>query len=206
MYSAQELHPPLLLCLAKAILAIFTSSTFSVHSSISLSANFFPHLQFSESKYSPTSQNLSHSHSQLLGFQIYPLSPTPLSYYSLHSHLHSSSFQPCLLLQILALSLHLHLLVSGHSMQFVSLVFDIRLNTLTFRFLTISGTHIFTYRLLILLKLPLHLLTLLLKGKIQVLRYYNQQFLVLLCILDCSLKFNSTNLRPLQSIKMLILY
>ena len=37
-----------------------------------------------------------------------PLSHTPLSINSLHSHLHLSSFQRCLLLQTLAFSLHLH--------------------------------------------------------------------------------------------------
>ena len=58
------------------------------------------------------SQDLSHSHSQLLGFQISPLSHTPLSINSLHSHLHLSSFQRCLLLQRLASGLHLHLQVS----------------------------------------------------------------------------------------------
>ena len=40
MYSVQELHLCLLLFSAKAILAIFTSSAFSVHSSTSLSTSF----------------------------------------------------------------------------------------------------------------------------------------------------------------------
>ena len=108
MYSVQELH----LCLfsfsvehnsigcssAEVVLASFACSTFSVHFSISLLTNFFPHLKFSWSKYSPTSRDLSHSHSQLLGFQIYPLSHTPLSINYLHSHQHLSSFQRFLLL------------------------------------------------------------------------------------------------------------
>ena len=47
----------------------------------------------------------------------------------------------------------------------ISLVLDIKLNNLTLKFLTISGTHNFAYRLLILLQLTLHLLVLLLKGK-----------------------------------------
>ena len=37
---------------------------------------FFLHLQVSQSKYSPISQFLLHSHPQLLGFQINPLSHT----------------------------------------------------------------------------------------------------------------------------------
>ena len=85
------------------------------------------------------------AHSDLLGFQIYPLSHTPLSINSLHSHLHLSSFQRCLLLQTFASSLHLHLHVSCHFMSLVSLVFYIGLNTLTFKFFTTSGTHIFAY-------------------------------------------------------------
>ena len=50
-------------------------------------------------------------------------------------------------------------------MCIVSLVLDIRLNTLTFRFLIASGTHIFAYGSLIFLQLPLHLLVLILKGQ-----------------------------------------
>ena len=84
----RELHLCLFSFSARVILAIFTFSTFSVHLSISSSTNFFLHLQFPWSKYSPTSHDLSHSHSQLLGFQINPLSHPPLSINSLHSHLH----------------------------------------------------------------------------------------------------------------------
>ena len=50
-------------------------------------------------------------------------------------------------------------------MCLVSLVLDIRLSTLIFKFFTTSGTHIFAYGLLILLQLPLHLLVLILKGE-----------------------------------------
>ena len=78
MYNMQELH----LCIF--LPAIFTSSIFSVHSSTNLSTNLFRRFQFLESRYSPTSHDLSHSHSHLLGFQIYPLSHTPLSINSLH--------------------------------------------------------------------------------------------------------------------------
>ena len=121
MYSMQELH----LCIFSfSFSAIFTSSTVSVHSSTNLSTNFFLHLQFSYSKYSPTSHDLLHSHSQLLRFQINPLSRTPLSINSLHSHLHLSSFPRCLLLQTLASSLHLHLHVPCHFICLASLVLD----------------------------------------------------------------------------------
>ena len=88
-------------------------------------------------------QDLLHSDSQLLGFQINPLSHKPLSIHSLHSHLHLSSFQRCLLLQTPASKLYLLLHISCHSMCFVSLVLDIRLNSLTFKVFTTSGTHIF---------------------------------------------------------------
>ena len=40
-----------------------------------------------------TSHDLSHSQSQLLGFQINALSQLPLLINSLHSHLHLSLFQ-----------------------------------------------------------------------------------------------------------------
>ena len=86
-----------------------------------------------------------HIHSLLLGFQINPLSHIPLSINSLHSHLHLSSFHLCLLLQTLESNLHLHLQVSCHSICHISLVLDIRLNTLTFMFLIVSGTHNLAY-------------------------------------------------------------
>ena len=107
MQNGEELH----LCIfsVKVVSAIFNSSTFSVHSSINLSTNCFLHLQFFQSKHSPTSHNLSHFHSQLRGFQIDPSSHTPLSIYSLHSIQHLSSLQRCLLLPALASNLHLHL-------------------------------------------------------------------------------------------------
>ena len=50
------------------------------------------------------------------------------------------------LLQTLASSLHLHLQVSCHSIRFVLLVLDIRLNTSTFVLLTRSETHNLAYR------------------------------------------------------------
>ena len=103
---------------------------------------------------------------------------TPLSINSLSSHLHLSPFQRGLLLQTPASYLHLHLHVSCHSMCLVSLVLDIRLNTLTFKFLATLGTRSFSYGLLILLQLPLHLLVLILKGK------NTDSFLILLCLFD----------------------
>ena len=76
------------------------------------------------------SHGLSHSHSQLRAFQINPLSRIPLSSNSLHLHLHFSLFQRCLF-QTLAFSF-LRLQVLCHPIYRVSLVLDIRLNTLTF--------------------------------------------------------------------------
>ena len=52
------------------------------------------------------SHDLSHPHAQLLGFKIKPLSHIPIN--SLHSHLHLSLFNLCLLLQTIASNLHLH--------------------------------------------------------------------------------------------------
>ena len=80
------------------------------------------------------SHDLSHSHSQLLGFQINPSSHIPLSINSLQSHRHLSSSHLCLLFQTLESNLHLHLQVLCHSISLVSLVLDVRLNTLTFMF------------------------------------------------------------------------
>ena len=106
--------------------------------------------------------DLSHSQVQLLGSQIYPLSHTILTKSSLHSHLHLSLFHICLLLQIAEVNLHMYLQVSCHIICLVSLIRDIKLNTLTFMFLTMSGTHNLEYGSLILLQLPLHLFILIL--------------------------------------------
>ena len=108
--------------------------------------------------------DLSDSRSQLLGFQINLLSHILLSINSLHSHLHLHIFQHCLLLKTLASSRHVHLEVSCHSIYLVSLILDIRLNTLTFMLLITSGTHTIAYGSLISLRLPLHLFTLILQG------------------------------------------
>ena len=105
---------------------------------------------------------LSHLHSRLLGFQINPLLHSPLLINSLHSHLHLSSFHLYLLLQTLASNLHLHLQLLCHFMCLVLLVYDIKLNTLTFVFLMLSGTHILAYRSLIVLQLPLQFFILIL--------------------------------------------
>ena len=112
--------------------------------------------------------NLSHSQSQLLGFQINPLLHIPLSINSLHSHQHLSLFHLSLLLQALASDLYLHLQVLCYPIYLVSLVLDIILNTLTFKPLTTSGTHNFTNGSLILLQLPLHVLTKYWKDKTKV--------------------------------------
>ena len=81
----------------------------------------------------------------------------PLSINSLHSHLHLFLFHCCLLLQTIGSNLHLHLHFSCHFINLVSLVLDIKLNTLTFKYFITSGTQNFAYGLLILLQLPLHL-------------------------------------------------
>ena len=86
-----------------------------------------------------------------------PLSHIPLSINFLYSHLHLSLFHFCLFLKTLVSSLHLHLQFSCYYMYLVSLVLDVRLNTLPFKFLTISGTHTFAHGSLILLQLLLHL-------------------------------------------------
>ena len=83
----------LIFIFAKVILASFACSIFLVHSSINWSTNFLLHLQFSKSKYSPISHDLSHSLSQLLGSQIDLLSQIPLAINSLHSYLHLFLFQ-----------------------------------------------------------------------------------------------------------------
>ena len=78
----------------------------------------------------------------------------------IYIHLHFNHFH----LQIILSNLHMHLQVSCHFICLISLVYDIRLNTLTFKYLTVSGTQIFAYELLMLLLLPLHLFILILKG------------------------------------------
>ena len=167
MYSVQELCLHLFLMKLHSIefvSASLVSSIFSVHSSTNLFTNFSLHVQFLQSKYSLKSQDLQHQHSQLLGFQINPLSHAPLSINSLQFHL-LLSFQRYLLLQTPMLNLHLHLHVSSHSMRLVSLFPETTLNTLTFKFFTTSRTHNFAHGLLILLQLSLHLLVLILKEK-----------------------------------------
>ena len=59
--------------------------------------------------------------------------------------------------------MHLHVLC--HSMCLVSLVLEIRLNTLTFMFLMVSGTHNLAHGSLIALQLPLHLFILIYRDK-----------------------------------------
>ena len=65
----------------------------------------------------------------------------------------------CLLLQKLETNLHLHLQVSSQDICLVSLIFDIRLNTLTLIPLARSGMHNLVYGSLLLYQLPLHLFT-----------------------------------------------
>ena len=58
----------------------------------------------------------------------------------------------------------MHLHVSCHFIDLVSLVNVIKLNTLTFKVFTVSERQILAYGSLILLQLPLHLFLLTLKG------------------------------------------
>ena len=97
-----------------------------VHSSTNLSSTFFYIYNFHNLN---THQNhmIYHIYTQLLGFQAYPLSHAPLSINYLHSHLHLSLFQCCLLLQAIESNLHSHLHLSHHFMCLVALVLDIRL-------------------------------------------------------------------------------
>ena len=163
MYIVQEFHVFVFNGIAFTVLKIISSpSIFSLHSSTSLLTTLFLHLQYLWSKYCFMSHGSSHSHSQLIGLKINYLSHIPFSINYLHSHPHLSSFHLCLLLQTLAYNLHLHLQVSCHSMCLVSLVLDIKLNTLTFLFLTTSGTHNLAYESLIVLQLTLHLFFLIL--------------------------------------------
>ena len=109
------------------------------------------------------------SHSQLLGFHVYPFPQTPLSINSMHSHLHLFLFHLCLLLQIILSSLHMHLRDSCHFICLVLLVLYIRLNTLTFKSFVTSASQILALGSLILLQLPLHLFILTLKIKHRIL-------------------------------------
>ena len=151
-------HMHLFSCPAKVIPAIFTTSIFSVHFPTNLSTKLFLHLQFSKSKYSPTSHDLWYSQSQLLGhlYQSSLCIHTCIYHYSTFVYYYKHLHQVCI-----------HIYTFCAILCLVSLVLDIRLNTLTINFLTTSGTHSFARGLLILLQLPLHLLVLILKGKTQ---------------------------------------
>ena len=108
------------------------------------------------------SHDLSHSKSQLLQFQINPLSHTQTHAHT-HTYTHTHTlFQRSFSLQTLVSNLHLHLHVPCHSVYLVSLVLDIKLNTLMFMFYITSGIHNFSNGSLILLQPRLHLLVLML--------------------------------------------
>ena len=113
MYCVQKLNLFLCLfsCSAKVILANFTSYLFLYILQPIYPLIFFDTFNYRSLNTHTISHDLSHSHTQLLGFQINPLSQVPLSINCLHSHLHLSSIHLCLLLQTLASSLHLHLQV-----------------------------------------------------------------------------------------------
>ena len=121
---------------------------------------FFPYLEFSQSKYSPTWHDLSHSYYQLLGFQI-NLSRIHLCQSILCIHI-------CVYFHfnVVYYYKHLHLFyIYIYHFHAILCVFGIRLNTLTFKPLTISETKNFANGSLILLQLPLHSLGLISKGE-----------------------------------------
>ena len=82
------------------------SSMFSLHSSTIYQLTFFYTYKF----YSLNilQRHIIYSIYIHIWFQLNPLLLISLSIYYLHSHLHLSSFDLCLLLQTLASSLHLH--------------------------------------------------------------------------------------------------
>ena len=111
------------------------------------------------------SHDLSHSHSKILELQTKKtkkknsLSHMPLSINVLLYQLHLLLLQCCLLLKTFASNLHIHFQVSCHSICIFLFVLEIRLNTLTFMFLTIRGTRRFPYGSIKLLQQPVHLFT-----------------------------------------------
>ena len=122
----------------EVIFAIFTSPIFSLLSSTNLSTNLFLNLQFSWSKYSPTSHDLSHSHSQLLGFQINLLAENLYqSIFCIYTSIYLYS-NVVYYYKTFASNLYLHLHVSCHFTCLDSLDLEIKLNTLTFMFLITS--------------------------------------------------------------------
>ena len=135
------------------------------------------------------SHDLLHAHLQLLGFQTNLLSHLLLSINSLHSHLHVLLFHLCLLLQTLESNLPWHLKVSCYSAYLVSLVLDIRLNTLRLVFWATSGIHIFAQGSLILLQQPLHFFPRILQGKNIGSLPLKSTISGLFYILDCSFKY-----------------
>ena len=130
---------------ARVILASFTSSTVSVHSSTNLSSNFLCTYNFH-------SLNIHQCHTlyhitftlTITRIKINSLSHTPLSINSLFTS--AFIFIPTFfIITNISPNLHSHLQVSCHSIYLVSIVFHSRLNTLTIRFFTTSGTQIFAY-------------------------------------------------------------
>ena len=104
-------HKVLLLPLS--LFFIIVSLITLVHSSISLPTNSFLQIQFLWSKYCPGLHDMSHLHSQVLAFHVYPLAQFIIpAKSSLQSHLQVSSFQICLLLHTDEFNLQTHLTLS----------------------------------------------------------------------------------------------
>ena len=144
MYSMQELYLCLLLSSDRFFfLASFTSSTVSVHSSTNLSIFFF--FFFALAVF--TVQIFTYI-TEFITFTL-TITGIPNKFFITHSFINqfftfTPAFViiPALFIVTLGSNLHLHLHVSCHSIYLVSLVLEIRLNTLTFKFFITSGTQI----------------------------------------------------------------
>ena len=140
----QELYLCLLLSSDRFFfLASFTSSTVSVHSSTNLSIFFF--FFFALAVF--TVQIFTYI-TEFITFTL-TITGIPNKFFITHSFINqfftfTPAFViiPALFIVTLGSNLHLHLHVSCHSIYLVSLVLEIRLNTLTFKFFITSGTQI----------------------------------------------------------------
>ena len=108
-----------------------------------------------------------------------------------------------LLLQKIAYNLNSHLHVSCHFIFFVSLVLDIKLNTLMFKSFTTSGTYFYVWIINI-----ITIATAFICFNAEWIKYRiitNNINNFLLYMVDYSLKYNSMNLYLLSLIPLLIL-
>ena len=111
------------------------------------------------------SHDLSQSHSKILELQ--KKKKKKKKFFVTYALVHKPFALPAafivitmlLLLKTFASNLHIHFQVSCHSICIFLFVLEIRLNTLTFMFLTIRGTRRFPYGSIKLLQQPVHLFT-----------------------------------------------